>query len=608
MQLSISENLAGREEIAEFDEELYRKLIKQIVVYKDDSVRVIFPNNNSIKIATGIYKIRKGADMPQTAVKKKVSMIPAKPQYDRSIKLSEKKLRVAAYCRVSTELEEQESSYEAQVEYYTRKIEETDNWKMAEIYADDGKSATNTKKRDDFNAMIKDALDGKIDMILTKTVSRFARNTVDFLLTIRKLKEKNVAVVFEKEGVNTLDGTGEILITILSSLAQEESRNISENTRWGVVRRFENGKMIVDHNKFMGYTKNENGDLVIAQEEAEIVRLIFRLYLEGYSAKKISQYLEENEIKTATGQDKWYDSVIFKMLRNEKYMGDALLQKTYTVDFMTKKKVINKGIVPQYYVEDDHEPIIPKELFYRVQEELARRAAMNKAAVTRKKNQKSKFSSEYARTGLLLCGDCGQEYRRVTWSRNGKKKIVWRCSNRLTNGTKHCKKSKTLEEVALNRAVMEAINRITRGDGDFVGAFRQNVIRVIGSYGGEQEPDEYDEKNKEKEEEMVALIAENARVDSYTDEFDERYRRIAEEITTLKEEQIEARRKKKLADSYEQRLKDMDSFLEKQTCQIPEFDNDLVRRLIASIKVVSAKKLIIQFQSGIVMEQEIRYE
>ena len=268
---------------------------------------------------------------------------------------------------------------------------------------------------------------------------------------------------------------------------------------------------------------------------------------------------------------------------------------------MTKKKVINKGIVPQYYVEDDHEPIIPKELFYRVQEELARRASMNKAAVTRKKNQKSKFSSEYALTGLLLCGDCGQEYRRVTWSRNGKKKIVWRCSNRLTNGTKNCKKSETLEEGAINRAVMEAINRITRGDGDFVGAFRQNVIRVIGSYGGEQEPDEYDE-------EMVALIAENARVGSYTDEFDERYRRIAEEITTLKEEQIEARRKTKLADSYEQRLKDMDSFLEKQTCQIPEFDNDLVRRLIASIKVVSAEKLIIQFQSGIVMEQEIRYE
>ena len=546
--------------------------------------------------------------MPATAVPKKVSMIPAKPQYDRSIKLSEKKLRVAAYCRVSTELEEQESSYEAQVEYYTRKIQETENWKLAGIYADDGKSATNTKKRDDFKAMIKDAESGKIDMILTKSVSRFARNTVDSLLTIRKLKEKNVAVVFEKEGVNTLDGTGEILITILSSLAQEESRNISENTRWGVVRKFEKGKVIVNHNKFMGYTKNENGDLVIVPKEAEIVRLVFRLYLEGYSTGKIAKYLEEQKIKTATGLEKWHDTVVLKMLRNEKYMGDALLQKTYTVDFMTKKKVMSKGIVPQYYVEDDHEAIIPKDLFYRVQEELARRASVNKSAVTRKKNMKSKYSSEYALTGILLCGECGQEYRRVTWARNGKKKIVWRCSNRLTNGTKYCKDSVTLEEGILNRTVMEAIHRITCNDGNFASALRQNVIRVIGSYGREQEPDEYDEKIKAKQEEMVSLIAENAAISSYTDEFDERYRRIAEEISTLKEEQLEARRKKKLAESYNRRVQDMDNFLKQQTYQMPEFDNDLVRRLIANIKVVSEDKLLIQFQSGIVMEQEIRYD
>lgn len=546
--------------------------------------------------------------MPATAVPKKVSMIPAKPQYDRSIKLSEKKLRVAAYCRVSTELEEQESSYEAQVEYYTRKIQETENWKLAGIYADDGKSATNTKKRDDFKAMIKDAESGKIDMILTKSVSRFARNTVDSLLTIRKLKEKNVAVVFEKEGVNTLDGTGEILITILSSLAQEESRNISENTRWGVVRKFEKGKVIVNHNKFMGYTKNENGDLVIVPKEAEIVRLVFRLYLEGYSTGKIAKYLEEQKIKTATGLEKWHDTVVLKMLRNEKYMGDALLQKTYTVDFMTKKKVMNKGIVPQYYVEDDHEAIIPKDLFYRVQEELARRASVNKSAVTRKKNMKSKYSSEYALTGILLCGECGQEYRRVTWARNGKKKIVWRCSNRLTNGTKYCKDSVTLEEGILNRTVMEAIHRITCNDGNFASALRQNVIRVIGSYGREQEPDEYDEKIKAKQEGMVSLIAENAAISSYTDEFDERYRRIAEEISTLKEEQLEARRKKKLAESYNRRVQDMDNFLKQQTYQMPEFDNDLVRRLIANIKVVSEDKLLIQFQSGIVMEQEIRYD
>ena len=546
--------------------------------------------------------------MAEATAKKKISMIPAHPQYDRNVKMTEKKLKVAAYCRVSTELEEQESSYEAQVEYYTTKINETANWKNAGIYADDGKSATNTKKRDDFNAMIKDALDGKIDMILTKSVSRFARNTVDSLLTIRKLKEKNVAVVFEKEGVNTLDGTGELLLTILSGLAQEESRNIIENTRWGVVRRFEKGEVIVNHNKFMGYTKNADGDLVIVPEEAEIVRLIFRMYLEGNSVHKISAHLEEQGIKTVTGNEKWHDSVITKMLKNEKYMSDALLQKTYTVDFMTKKRVKNTGIVPQYYVEDNHEPIIPKELFYRVQEEMMRRAAMCKSAVTRKKDQKSKFSSGYALTGILLCGECGHEYRRVTWARNGKKKIVWRCSNRLTNGVKNCKDSATLEETALNNAVMEAIHRITKNDDDFVGAFRQNVIRVLGSYGQEQESDEYAEKIKEKEQEMVALIAENASQGSYTEEFDERYQAIAEEINTLKEEQIEARRRRKLANNYEQRVKDMDAFIQNSNCRIPEFDNDLVRRLIANIKVISAEKLLVQFQSGIILEQEIRYD
>ena len=535
----------------------------------------------------------------------KVEVIPAIRDLNAD---TPKILRVAAYCRVSTGQEAQAGSYELQVQYYTQYIQKREDWELVGVYADEGISGTNIHRREQFKQMIADCEAGKIDLIITKSISRFARNTVDSLLTIRKLKEKNVAVVFEKEGVNTLDGTGEILITILSSLAQEESRNISENTRWGVVRKFEKGKVIVNHNKFMGYTKNENGDLVIVPKEAEIVRLVFRLYLEGYSTGKIAKYLEEQKIKTATGLEKWHDTVVLKMLRNEKYMGDALLQKTYTVDFMTKKKVMNKGIVPQYYVEDDHEAIIPKDLFYRVQEELARRASVNKSAVTRKKNMKSKYSSEYALTGILLCGECGQEYRRVTWARNGKKKIVWRCSNRLTNGTKYCKDSVTLEEGILNRTVMEAIHRITCNDGNFASALRQNVIRVIGSYGREQEPDEYDEKIKAKQEEMVSLIAENAAISSYTDEFDERYRRIAEEISTLKEEQLEARRKKKLAESYNRRVQDMDNFLKQQTYQMPEFDNDLVRRLIANIKVVSEDKLLIQFQSGIVMEQEIRYD
>lgn len=534
---------------------------------------------------------------------KKVSVIPARPQYDRSIRMAEKHLRVAAYCRVSTGLEEQEGSYEAQVKYYTEKIKETPSWENAGIYADDGKSATSTQRRDDFRAMIKDALDGKIDMILTKSVSRFARNTVDSLTTIRQLKEKNVAVVFEKEGVNTLDGTGEILVTILSSLAQEESRNISENTRWGVARRFENGKVFINHNRFMGYTKNAEGELVIVPEEAEVVKLVFRLYLEGNSSVKIARYLEQHGIKTATGGERWYSTTIDKMLRNEKYMGDALLQKTYTVDFMTKKRLPNHGEMPQYYVEDDHEPIIPKELFYKVQEELMRRASLCKAAQTRKKNKKRKYSSLYALTGLVICGACGHEYRRVTWARNGMKKVVWRCTNRLNNGVESCGTSPTIPEDMLHRAVMAAVQKIASNQGDFVDAFRQNVVRVIGSNGQAKETDGYEEQIGQKQQEMVELIAENAKAGVYTEAFDRRYQAIAEEIRVLKERQMETRRRKKLLENEEQRIRDLDDFLRSRVPEPMEYDDGLVRKLISRIEVLSAERIRIWFQSGICLEE-----
>lgn len=413
-------------------------------------------------------------------------------------------------------------------------------------------------------------------------------------------------MVFEKEDVNTMDGTGELLITILSSLAQEESRNISENTKWGAVRKFEKGKVIVNHNKFMGFTKNKDGELVIVPEEAEIVKLIFRMYLEGNSSHKIAEYLEKQGIKTVTGKEHWHASVIEKMLRNEKYMGDALLQKTYTTDFMTKKRVLNKGIVPQYYVENDHEPIIPKELFYRVQEEIIRRSSMCKSVQTRKKNRKAKYSSKYALTGIVLCGNCSHEYRRVTWARNGKKKIVWRCTNRLNNGVANCGESPTIEESILQRAVMDAIQKIAANDGDFVGAFRQNVIRVIGSYSNTKEDEVFEEKIKVKQQEMVALIAENAQSGSYTEEFDRRYQAIAEEINIIKEQQLEAKRNRTLAESYDQRVKDMDTFLQKTSSNLQEFDDELVRKLIENIKVISVDEIMIQFKSGIVMNQRLK--
>lgn len=543
-----------------------------------------------------------------TARKKNISVIPPQPEYDRNIKVQYKALRVAAYCRVSTLLEQQEGSYEAQISYYTEKIKSNPNWKLAGIYADDGKSATNTKKRDDFNTMIEDCMAGKIDMVITKSVSRFARNTVDCLQNIRKLKERNIPIFFEKEGVNTMESAGELLITILSSQAQEESRNLSENTRWGLMRRFENGIISVNHNKFMGYTKNEDGDLVIVPEEAEIVRQIFRLYLEGNSYSQITKQMEADGVLTATGRSEWCASVIEKMLSNEKYMGDALLQKTYTVDFLTKKRIKNTGIVAQYYIEDNHEAIIPKELYYRVQEEKARRASLNKSAATRRaKKEKSKFSSKYALSDIMICRECGKPYRRQVWSKDGLKSAVWRCENRLKNGTKYCKHSPTLKEEVLNEAVMTAINSVVENEGDFVGAFRENVIRVIGNYSTKSVPTEYDEKIDKLQSEMLALIEENAKKGIVTEDFDEQYQKISEKIKTLKRLKLNAVREQKKAENFEQRVSAVDTCLKKTTYEVREFDDDLVRRLLQTIRVINEDTLEIQFKSGIVMKQRLPY-
>lgn len=313
-----------------------------------------------------------------------VLKIPAVSPIGKIAEEKKQLLRVAAYCRVSTELEQQAGSYARQIAYYQEKIDNKEDWILAGIYADEGASGTVKKKRNGFLKMIQACEDGKIDLILTKSISRFARNTVDLLTTIRNLKSKNIAVYFEKEGINTLEGSGELLITILSSQAHEESRNISENCHWGIVRKFESGTVIVNHSKFLGYTKDKDGNLVIVPEEAELVHRIFRLFLEGNSSYKIKRMLEADGVKTVTGHTVWSATVIDKMLANEKYMGDALMQKTYTVDFLTKKKVMNRGIVPQYYIEDNHEAIIPKELFHRVQEEKARRSAIYRPAAKKK--------------------------------------------------------------------------------------------------------------------------------------------------------------------------------------------------------------------------------
>ena len=542
--------------------------------------------------------------------KKKVSIIPPQMKYDKQVKVEQKALRVAAYCRVSTLLEQQEGSYEMQVDYYTNKINSNPNWTSAGIFADDGKSATQTNKRDDFNAMIEACLSGKIDLILTKSISRFARNTVDALQNIRKLKEKNIPIIFEKEGINTMESGGELLITILSSQAQEESRNISENTRWGVTRKFEKGIIQVNHKKFLGYTKDDNGNLVIVPKEAVIVKRIFREYLEGKSLIKIAQGLERDGIKTVTGLDHWHPGTLDKMLSNEKFCGDALMQKTYTMDFLTKKKVKNDGYVRKYYIEDNHEAIIPKEIFHQVQEEKLRRASLHKPAVTRKKNkeekEKSKYSSKYVLTELMVCAECGHAYRRQIWYKYGDKSAVWRCEDRLKYGKKSkCKNSPTLKENQLHETIINAINSVVEDSGEFIGTFRENVIRVIGSYSTNGNPSQYDKQIENLQGQMLELIENNAKRGAISEDFDMEYKELSEQINELNVMKIKMVQDYKQAESYGERLKEIDKTMTTLKHQVKEFDQDLIKRLITSIKVDKGMEVEIQFHSGIVVKKQI---
>ena len=329
-------------------------------------------------------------------MQKTIKIIPATKNKFTSIPTtSVAKRRVAAYARVSTDSDEQFTSYEAQIDYYSRYIQDHDEWVFVKVYTDEGISGTNTKRRLGFNNMIKDALDGKIDLIVTKSVSRFARNTVDSLITIRRLKENGIEVYFEKENIYTFDAKGELLITLMSSLAQEESRSLSENVTWGQRVRFSNGKVKMNFSRFLGYEKGEDGKPVINEAEAKIIRLIYKLFMDGKTPNGIGRELEKMGILTVSGKTTWSQSTVYSILTNERYKGDALLQKKFTVDFLTKKMKVNEGEVPQYYVEDSHPAIIPKLEFDLVQAELVRRKKLGKA---------------YMKTFAKLCVKGGARY------------------------------------------------------------------------------------------------------------------------------------------------------------------------------------------------------
>ena len=392
-----------------------------------------------------------------TATIPKVITIPANPELVQS-KAIQRQLRVAAYCRVSTDSEEQLTSYEAQKNYYTDKIMTNPSWTMAGIFADEGITGTSAAKRPEFLRMIRKCRQKKIDLILVKSISRFARNTVDCLNYMRALKELGIAIIFEEQNINTLEADGELLITLLGAVAQGESESISENVKWGIRQAMREGKATMQYKRLYAYERGEDGSPRIIPEQAEVVRRIYDSFLAGQSLRMIKEDLERRSVATVSGGSEWSIASIRGILQNEKYCGDVLRQKSFVNDCISRKHIRNVGQLPMYLTQDHHEGIVSRDTFNAVKAEFARRGAGRAPSKKQAPTGLSCYSAKYALTGRLVCGECGTLYRRCVWSKRGQKKAVWRCVSRIDYGTKYCHDSPTLYEKELQTAILAAIN------------------------------------------------------------------------------------------------------------------------------------------------------
>ena len=514
-----------------------------------------------------------------------------------------RKLRVAAYCRVSTELEQQQSSYDIQIEYYTRHIMQNPNWIFAGVFADDGRSATNTFRRYDFNQLMDQCLKGKVDMIITKSISRFARNTVDCISWVRKLKEKNVAVYFEKENLNTLDDSTEMILTILSSQAQEESRAISTNVKWGYARKFEKGEST--RQRSYGFRKAPTGEMCIVEEEAAVIRNMARWFLDGDSLERIKHRLEDAGIETTTGKKTWSTGTIYNILTNEKIMGDVLLQKTFTADYLTKRRVKNSGQQKQYYVKNHHEAIIPKTVYYKIQEEIARRSSLKKAGTRKGKTAQGVYSSKYALTGIMVCNECGAHYRRTTWAKNGKKVIVWRCINRLEHGTKRCHESPTLKEEVIQEAIMGKLHSLSidQEEENFLNGVKEDILRAAKVVGGACTEEEIDKTIEELRDQLMDYVGMAAREHGGENWYSDRMRKLGLQISELKKRRESIREQEKIRDEYEYLDQEISRIIgETGGATGAEFDNIFIRQIVREIRVISKNKLQIQLRTGMVLD------
>ena len=525
--------------------------------------------------------------------------IPANPALLRH-QTKAKKLRVAAYCRVSTDDEEQLTSYEAQIEKYTQTIGDNPDWTLVEIFADEGITGTSTKKRDEFNRMMSLCKRGKIDLIITKSISRFARNTLDAISHVRNLKTMNIGVMFEKENINTLTMTNEMIFTILSAFAQAESESISENVKWGKRHAMKQGKVPFQYTRILGYERGEDNKPKIVPEQAETVRRIFASYLAGYSVPQIKAELDAERVPAACGNPVWSTQKIQYMLKNEKYIGDALLQKTYVVDCISKQMRKNRGEIAQYYIENNHEGIIPRKTFHMVQEEIARRSA--KRRVTEKAlSERGKYSGKYALSELLVCGECGTHYRRVTWAKKDNKKFMWRCISRLENGTRHCKESPSIEEYRLHDAIIVAINQILHIRDDVIEALK-DTMRVM-TDGGNNDFDRLAAQQKISElEKNAAGIIELSKNEGASQYFDEPLEKIYAERTELLRALDEDEKQREKAYVRSARLERLVNSLQSAPLQIDAYDDIFIRAIVERITVIDTDHLIIVLKGGFDIE------
>ena len=516
-----------------------------------------------------------------------VTVIPAKiNSVMGKIDSKRKKRRVAGYARVSTDSDEQFTSYEAQVDYYTKFIQANPDWEFVKVYTDEGISGLNTKNRDGFNTMIADALAGAIDLIVTKSVSRFARNTVDSLTTVRKLKEKGVEVFFQKENIYTLDSKGELLITIMSSLAQEESRSISENVTWGQRKRFADGKVSMAYKHFLGYRKGPDGQPEIDPEEAETVRNIYRWFMEGQTYCAIASRLTSNGVLTPGGKQKWQPNTVKSILTNEKYMGAALLQKSFTVDFLQKKMKPNEGEVPQYYVAESHPAIIDPVEWRKVQAEITRRAQYD---------HKSACASPFS--GKIICGDCGAVYGSKVWhSRNQYRRVIWQCNSKY-EGEQKCS-TPHLTEDQIKGAFARAIGQLLTD--------RARIIEDLEAVKqGLCEETDLIEKQKNLLAEMEVLenlmhkaVMENAETAQDQEVYAKRYDDLATKHTKLKKKYADAQAERQARQDKTQILDGMIESIRSSEPTVIGFDAKLWNTTVDHVTVNRDDTLVFTMRDG----------